>query len=363
MNTQNYLENNYKYDFYQNTYQNTIKPIISLHHPEINDELKKIADSKMSRLHTSDPIHDRIFHAAISRGQKDVVSFLMNQGVSTKALVNGITPLYRACENNQLEIASLLIENDPTLAHQKNDLSDYSLTHQRLEFDKATPIEGAIKAGNLDLVKLLLNHGVPLDEKNDELRTNLYLAVKSSREEIALFFIEKGSKLEIMDRSCISLISLAVKNGCLKVVQELVKRDISTNKIRNDFEDPLLMSAASKDSELLKFLLTTDAKEHLNFNNSFYTPLKSAAINGNLENVKILLDAGADPKATFYNNQTLIESVKEKLIELKKPLQSPSYGSIRTAEDRKLMEEDNQNSIQKLQEVIDFIETHYLNLK
>jgi len=272
-------------------------------------------------------------------------------------LVNGITPLYRACENNQLEIASLLIENDPTLAHQKNDLSDYSLFRQRLEFDKATPIEGAIKAGNLDLVKLLLNHGVPLDEKNDQLRTNLYLAVKSSRDEIALFFIEKGSNLEIMDRSCISLISLAVKNGCLKVVQELVKRDISTNKIRNDFED-LLMSAASKDSEILKFLLTTDAKEHLNFNN-----LKSAAINGNLENIKILLDAGADPKATFYNNQTLIESVKEKLIELKKPLQSPSYGSIRTAEDWKLMEEDNQNSIQKLQEVIDFIETPYLNLK
>lgn len=337
-------------------YSENHNPIISLDHPQIDEELKKIANSTMSRIATTDPIHDRIFHAAISRGLTDVISFLIDQGVSPKALVNGITPLYRACINNQLEIVTLLLNKDPTLVIQKNDLSHYGLIHDRLEFDKASPIEGAIKADNLELVKLLLNHGAPLDEKNDRLSTNIYLAVQCSQEEIALFFIEKGSKLEIMDRSCISLISLAVQKGCLKVVQELVKKGVSTNKIRNDIESPLLMSAAAKDPELLKFLLTTDAKDHLNFNNTFYTPLKSAAISGNLENVKILLEAGANPMATFYNGTTLLESLKEKLKELEKPLQSPSYGSIRTADEWKITEVAKQNSIQKLVEVIAFFE-------
>ena len=284
-----------------------------------------------------------------------MVFFLLDQGVSPKALVNGITPLYRACENNQLEIATLLLAKNPTLVSQKNDLSHYSLIRQRTEFDEATPIEGAIKAGSLDLVKLLLNHGAPFDEKNHDMRTNLYLAVKFSKEEIALFFIENGSKLEVMDKSNTSLISLAVSQGLLKVVQELIKKGVSTNKIRNDIEGPLLMSAASTNSELLKFLLTTDAKEHLNFNDSFRTPLKIAAITGNLENVKILLKAGADPTATFYKGETLLQSLEKQLIELEKPLRSPSYGTIRSPEDWKIMEENKQNSIEKLQEVIAYI--------
>ena len=57
-----YLSNTSKYDFnnINHNVKTDTKAVISLDHPKINEELKKIASSKMGG-HTDDPMHDQFF--------------------------------------------------------------------------------------------------------------------------------------------------------------------------------------------------------------------------------------------------------------------------------------------------------------
>ncbi len=299
---------------------------------------------------SSEPFVDRLFHEAIKEGEIDVVASLLAQGVSASTLVQGRTPLYNACKNGKIEVAQLLLENgaNPT---QKNDLSyqakldNYWHINDHEHAHDATPMKAAVETGDKALTSLLVKHGAPFDEPGTDGRSPVFVAVCSGNEDLALFFIKNGANIKVKDHRGITLLSMAVRCGHLNVVRELVKRGADIREQDKNGSTILHNAAGRKNSELLEYLLQTDAKDVINVLwLGIWTPLSSAAEAHNLENVKLLVEAGAD-LSLKYKGLDILELARKKLS------QSESfYGS------RPQYQEEGERVVGSRQSIVKFLQ-------
>lgn len=287
------------------------------------------------------------------KGELDRVAAFIKQGNSISALVDGVSLLYMACENGKIDVARLLLESgaSPT---QRNDLSyraewdRYWHEHDHEDRHGATPMQVAVKSGSIELVKLLMDYQAPFDEPDSDGRSPVFVAVRSGYEELALFFIKKGANIMIRDRYDSSLLSMAVRSGQLRVVQELVERGVKVNEKDETGWIALYDAAEEKNSELLNFLLQNGAKEMVNARwLNKWTPLSYAAQSGNIENVKLLIDAGAD-LSIKYEGMNILELAKKSLDK------SESFSGSRRqySEERKRVIENKRAVVRFLQEIL-----------
>ncbi|MBI3211780.1 MAG: ankyrin repeat domain-containing protein [Simkania negevensis] len=284
---------------------------------ELIVKLKRLAKPILAS-YSPDPFRDRLFHAAINEGECDVVAFLIACGVSVSGLLEGISPLYTACKHGKIEIAQLLLENG-ALSTQKNDLSyqakwsKYWHINDIVGLHGATPMKAAISSGSRDLVNLLIQYKAPFDEPGPDGRSPVFLAVFYRREDLALFFIENGANIKVRDYHGISLLSMTVRGGCLRVAQELVKRGVDIAEQDEDGSTALYDAAGGKNPELLAFLLQHGAAAVKNVLwLGKWTPISSAVSSGNVENVKLLVEAGADLSIN-YEGMDILELAKKEL--------------------------------------------------
>ena len=92
------------------------------------------------------------------------MEFLIANGAETEFFnINGDTPLLIACRNGQCEVAKLLLQY-----YNK----DYILF--RAKIDGFDALFASVEQNRTDCVKLILDNGVPVDEKTDS--TNEILA-------------------------------------------------------------------------------------------------------------------------------------------------------------------------------------------
>ncbi|MDP1608059.1 MAG: ankyrin repeat domain-containing protein [Chlamydiales bacterium] len=279
------------------------------HYPELGKVVIQLAANSFERRDL-----ERFFlkelHTSIDQNDIDSVTLLVEQASSINVLFNGISPLYRASQKGNEAVVEVLLEKGGN-PNQENDLS-YSL--QSIDdLHKDTPIRIAAKLGYKKLIGLFIEHKAPFDERGTDSLTPLFLAVRNGQEDTALFLIEKGANVHIRDPKDSSLILIATLFGCLKVVQELLKRGVDINQTDNRNLTPLYQAAGKDKSEVLRFLLEHGAQESINIRwLNKYTPLFNAATTGNLENVKLLIQAGADLSIT-YDGLTLFEHMKKQL--------------------------------------------------
>jgi ankyrin repeat protein len=111
-------------------------------------------------------------HVAAMRGNLEIAQLLVRKGASINSdpSCNGITPLYLAIINQREEVAKFLIEN-------KADLEIPSRLLACL-----TSLGLAVYKGNLNLVKLLIEHGANVNSKNRSGESILQTALLSRKE-------------------------------------------------------------------------------------------------------------------------------------------------------------------------------------
>jgi ankyrin repeat protein len=125
--------------------------------------------------------------AAIKSGNVLLVSEVIALGVNVNALVNGLTPLHYACTFYEkiphVDIARVLLD-------AKADVN--------IKAGVDTVLHYAVKTGNLELVKLLVDAGVTLNDLDDDGMGALKLATELSDaaggREVADYLASKGAK-------------------------------------------------------------------------------------------------------------------------------------------------------------------------
>jgi len=247
------------------------------------------ADIKV-RTHTKTPLL-----SAVSENRKNeagnyinIAQYLIEQGADINARIgsNLSSPLIYAAKNNQTEMVSLLLENGAELwaqdymgssawewathkDHQQviklfeafnakqgfaafDAIKTGNLTQFKREVnqmnniyqlspndDSLSLLSKAAAAGELDMVKYLINQGFDINFDANQGVTGAYLAAKSNQLAVLTFLAERGADLQ--KQSYYAPIHTAAFRGHLNIVKFLLKQK---------YMDPLLASNSTKSTAL-----------------------------------------------------------------------------------------------------------------
>lgn len=181
---------------------------------------------------------------------------MMTMGVM---IFSGYTePLVQAAYKNDLTAVKQLI------AHNAN-------VNARDETEAATALHVAVSNGNLEIVQLLLDHGARVNARDGLRRTPLMLIDDDANLELVQKLLDYRAKVNLADAGGDTVLTLA--------------------------------AAASVKPEILKLLLVHKARIDKQ-NDAGKTALMNAAESGELENVRALLEAGANPNLRDEDNET-----------------------------------------------------------
>jgi ankyrin repeat protein len=119
-----------------------------------------------------------LLHVACGRGESDIVHFLVNNGADLNCRLNGgETPLFMACVANNYEAVRILIDAGADLSIKNN--KEVSLLHDASKSPHA--------------MKLLLEAGCPVNEKNINGDTPLHYSCIASNLDCVKMLIEYGA--------------------------------------------------------------------------------------------------------------------------------------------------------------------------
>lgn len=220
---------------------------------------------------------------ACHKGDLHFVLAMLEQGVDPNVLSinSGAHPLTAAANGGHRKIVSLLLE-----AGADPNVNDTWVSMP----PNGTPLENAADQGHLDIVKLLLERGAVINRKGHF--TPLRSALSNFKNDIVRFLLEAGAEIEPAD--LIHAVWRGNEDGARQLLEAGAKVNISTNT----GESPLHFAAGSKNARMVENLIHAGADVNVQSDSKLdgaQTPLHKAAFNGRDENIKLLLEAGADP--------------------------------------------------------------------
>lgn len=146
---------------------------------------------------------ETLLMTAASAGNVEVVKSLLAHGanISTKEPRRGQTALMWAIAEGHPEVARLLIENGADVRAKSHKFEGFqSMVFATYGGDIPvtssggyTPLLFAVKAGDLDTARLLVEKGADVNEGTPEEGNALLMAVAAGHEKLALFLLEKGA--------------------------------------------------------------------------------------------------------------------------------------------------------------------------
>ncbi|GFX74022.1 ankyrin-1 [Trichonephila clavipes] len=233
----------------------------------------------------------KALHFSILYRKKEVLEYLIQKGENVNDPCDGLTPLQFAVQNNDFEMAQVLINNGAEIDAD----SDSGLT----------PLCLAVRNNNKEIVKILLKYGADINAKKS---LPLSSAILFGLNNIAAILLE-NEETDIHYRGIDgnSLLHIASKQGNCFIVETLLARGADANAITlQNGISPLHCAADAGYVEIVKILLKSKAKINA-VSNDGLTPLHLAALKGHTSVVKLLLENEANAKITDNENRNSVE--------------------------------------------------------
>ena len=239
---------------------------------------------------------------AVTRDDSEMVELLMREGADPK-LANdyGITPLSMACTNGNSAIAAELLSAgaNPNAARATGE----------------TPLMTCARSGNAEAVRLLLDQGAEVDAKESERgQTALMWAAAQRQSEAVKVLIDHGANVNATSAT-VSVHTPKIINESSGHLYDFYNDNVYLPEVKGGFT-PLMFAAQTGDLESLRILLEAGADVNGATRNDG-SALVQAAINGQEKAALFLLENGADPNATDgYGLTALHWAVQEGLTTL-----------------------------------------------
>ncbi len=220
---------------------------------------------------------------AATRDDSEMVELLMRAGADPN-LANdyGITPLSMACTNgNAAMVAELLNAGaNPNAAHATGE----------------TALMTCARTGNAEAVRLLLDQGAAVDAKESERsQTALMWAVAQGHSAAAKVLVEHGANVNATSAT-VSVHTAYIINEASGHLYDFYNKNVYLPEVKGGFT-PLMFAAQAGDVESLRILLEAGADVNGATRNDG-SALVQASINGQEKAAVLLLENGADPNST-----------------------------------------------------------------
>jgi ankyrin repeat protein len=202
-------------------------------------------------------------------------------------------PLLKAAQADHVEAARLLLDAGADL-YGPNEGGE-------------TPLVMAVQNGSLGVFRLLVERGYRMDAVRDNASWMLTEAARRGQSEMVRWLLAQGADVDLTDFQGCTALTYAAHGDHLELVEELLKAGANPDHRDNDTETVLMWAADhAGNAPVIRALL--QGRADVNAKNNFAgTALSWAMRHGDADMVKALLDAGADAngasdliRAAFY---------------------------------------------------------------
>ncbi|XP_045894603.1 ankyrin repeat and SOCS box protein 15-like [Micropterus dolomieu] len=223
--------------------------------------------------------------AAIEQGKVTVLrEMLRHTSAFRESDSHGWLPLHRAASQPVLEVLETVLR----LAAQGLSLEE------RTAVEGETPLTLAVKAGLVQNVKSLLEHGASPHNTNSKNESPLLLAVRAGSYEMAYTLVSQGTWVEQVCRKKWTAMHEAAKVGRVDILMMLLRNGGRVNSKDVTGVTPLSVAAEHGHSHVAEILLNCGSRVNSQACNG-ESVLQDAAGSGNTACIQLLLDNGADP--------------------------------------------------------------------
>jgi ankyrin repeat protein len=222
--------------------------------------------------------------------------YLIEKGAKTSLELNDDRSITAAAESGDLIAVKEHIQNGADI--------------NRIDSNSKTPLFLSTEMGHLDIVRYLVSKGAKLNTIDPIGITVLHVAASAGHIDIVKLLCESGINVDIESPHG-SPLQQATKAGNFEIVKFLIANGANVNSAVGVFtrgQTPLHYTADKGFIEIAKFLIEKSANlEAKNDSESFLalgTPLCSAAANGKVSMVELLIKSGANVNAFDGNGNT-----------------------------------------------------------
>jgi ankyrin repeat protein len=158
-----------------------------------------------------------------------------------------------------------------------------------------SPVLYATRLGDLAAIDILLKHHATLDRSDIEGDTPLIHAVVENNESLLKGLMSRGADLNYLSSKGATALMAACEVGNLKISKILLGAGANPNVKGYQGMTALFWAAKDNHTDIVKELLQHKADPNVVEEQYGATPLVMAMSSGQIESVKALVDAGADP--------------------------------------------------------------------
>ncbi|TRY83111.1 hypothetical protein DNTS_013447 [Danionella cerebrum] len=223
----------------------------------------------------------------------------------TEMDTRGWYPIHRAAVQQSVQVMEMsrvkthdAIEKDMVDMHTSTtkEFSDHKclLSLEEETSDGETPLILAIKAGLVEIVRTLLEHGASPNRINSKDESPLLLAVRTDSFDIAFTLLSRGASVNQICPKKWTAVHEAAKVGCTDILTLLLQHGGDLSETDEHGVTPMGIAAEHAQLEALDILIHYGADVNAQAPNGD-SVLYDAAGSGNPDCIGLLLQNGADP--------------------------------------------------------------------
>jgi ankyrin repeat protein len=269
-------------------------------------------------------------HAAVAKGNVDIVRLLLEHGADVAALNDeGRNPLLEASHRGNLDVIGLLLNHRADINSQtpkgrtplmavsgegELEAARVFLQHGAVvdscDNDGWTSLMFASQNGHVEVVHLLHQNGANVDSCSNHGRTSLMLASRNGHLEITLLLLQNSTTVDSRYEDGCTSLRFASEHGHLEVVHLLLQNGATVDSRDNDGQTSLMTASENGHLEVVRLLLQNVAAVGSRDDNGC-TSLMFASGNGHLEVVHLLLQNGATVDSRDNNGRTSLMTASQ----------------------------------------------------